>query len=121
MCDGLTLVYDDESGTWGEAPETYGSIAFDTQEAFEEAVNVLKNYKELETKHLIECGMIAHYDNDVKHLCLIIQDRIAYVTDYSKGILEGKYSDSYEYNKGYCTALNDILDMIHEIMENKEK
>lgn len=42
MCDGLTLVYDDESGTWGEAPETYGSIAFDTQEAFEEALDILK-------------------------------------------------------------------------------
>lgn len=45
MCDGLTLVYDDESGTWGEAPEIYASIAFDTQEAFEKAVNILNNYK----------------------------------------------------------------------------
>lgn len=45
MCDGLTLVYDDESGTWGEAPETYGSIAFDTKEAFEKALDMLKNYK----------------------------------------------------------------------------
>ena len=42
---GLTLVYDDESGTWGEAPETYGSIAFDTKEAFEKALDILKNYK----------------------------------------------------------------------------
>lgn len=70
---------------------------------------------ELETKHLVECGMIAHYDNDVKQLCLIIQDRISYVTDYGKGILEGKYSDSYEYNKGYCTALVDVLEMIQEM------
>ncbi len=45
MCDGLTLVYDDESGTWGEAPETYGSIAFDTQEAFENALDILKNHE----------------------------------------------------------------------------
>lgn len=42
---GMTLVYDDESGTWGEAPETYGSIAFDTKEAFEKALDILKNYK----------------------------------------------------------------------------
>ena len=42
---GMTLVYDDESGTWGEAPETYGSIAFDTKEAFEKALDMLKNYK----------------------------------------------------------------------------
>lgn len=42
---GMTLVYDDESGTWGEAPEIYASIAFDTQEAFEKAVNILNNYK----------------------------------------------------------------------------
>lgn len=80
----------------------------------------LTDYKELEAKHWDECRQIAHYDNDVKHLCLIIQDRISYVTDYGKAILEGKYSDSYEYNKGYCTALNDILDMIHEITETEE-
>lgn len=80
----------------------------------------LKDYKELEAKHWDECRQIAHYDNDVKHLCLIIQDRISYVTDYGKAILEGKYSDSYDYNKGYCTALNDILDMIHEITGTEE-
>ena len=45
MADGLELIYDDESGTWSEAPETYGSIAFDTQEALEKAVNILNNYK----------------------------------------------------------------------------
>ena len=45
MCDGLELIYDDESGTWSEAPETYGSIAFETQEALEKAVNILNNYK----------------------------------------------------------------------------
>lgn len=80
----------------------------------------LTDYKELEAKHWDECRQIAHYDNDVKHLCLIIQDRISYVTDYGKAILEGKYSDSYDYNKGYCTALNDILDMIHEITGTEE-
>ena len=80
----------------------------------------LTEYKELEAKHCDECRQIAHYDNDVKLLCLIIQDRISYVTDYGKAILEGKYSDSYEYNKGYRTALNDILDMIHEITGTEE-
>ena len=50
MCDGLTLVYDDESGTWGEAPETYGSIAFETQEAFEEALDILKNSRWISCK-----------------------------------------------------------------------
>ena len=45
MTDGLELIYDDESGTWSEAPETYGSIAFETQEALEKAVNILNNYK----------------------------------------------------------------------------
>ena len=45
MCDGLELIYDDESGTWSEAPETYGSIAFETQEAFEKALDMLKNFK----------------------------------------------------------------------------
>ena len=45
MCDGLELIYDDESGTWSEAPEIYGSIAFETQEELEKAVNILNNYK----------------------------------------------------------------------------
>ena len=45
MCDGLELIYDDESGTWSEAPETYGSIAFETQKAFEEALDILNNSK----------------------------------------------------------------------------
>lgn len=75
----------------------------------------LTQLKELESKHWDECRQIAHYDNDVKLLKQIIQDRVAYVTDYVKAILEGIYSDSFEYNKGYCTALKDILGQIEEV------
>lgn len=41
----MDIMYDDKTGTWGEAPEIYGTIAFDTKEAFEKAFDILKNYK----------------------------------------------------------------------------
>ena len=41
----MDIMYDDETGTWGEAPEIYGTIEFDSKEAFEKAFNILKNYK----------------------------------------------------------------------------
>ena len=62
----MELIYDDKTGTWGEAPETYGCIEFASKEAYEEAVNILKKHKELEAKHWDECRQIAHYDNELK-------------------------------------------------------
>ena len=74
----MELIFDDESGTWGEAPETYGCIEFATKEAYEEAVNILKNHKKLEAKHWDECRQIAHYDNELREakrlLKLALQD-----------------------------------------------
>ena len=62
----MELIYDDKTGTWGEAPETYGCIEFASKEAYEEAVNILKKHKELEAKHWDECRQIAHYDDELK-------------------------------------------------------
>lgn len=68
MCDGLELVYDDESGKWVEAPEIYGSIAFETQEALEKAVNILNNYKWTSVDEALpeDCVEVLVYDKECK-------------------------------------------------------
>ena len=48
--DKQVVIFDDKSGTWSKAPEIYGSIAFETQEAFEEALDVLKTSKWISCK-----------------------------------------------------------------------
>lgn len=62
----MELVYDDKTGTWGEAPEVYGTIECATKEDYEYAKKAIKGYKELEAKHWDECRQIAHYDDELK-------------------------------------------------------
>ena len=64
----MELVYDDKTGTWGEAPEVYGTIECATKEDYECAKKAIKGYKELESKHWDECRQIAHYDDEIKRL-----------------------------------------------------
>ena len=64
----MELVYDDKTGTWGEAPEVYGTIECATKEDYEYAKKAIKGYKELEAKHWDECRQIAHYDDEIKRL-----------------------------------------------------
>ena len=63
---GMELVFDEESGTWGEAPEVYGVINCPTKEDYEYVLNAIKAHKQLEDKHWNECRQIAHYDNECK-------------------------------------------------------
>jgi hypothetical protein len=62
----MELVYDDKTGTWGEAPEVYGTIECATKEDYEYAKKAIKGYIELEAKHWDECRQIAHYDDELK-------------------------------------------------------
>ena len=87
MCDGLELIYDDESGTWSEAPETYGSIAFETQEALEKAVNILNNYKWTSVDE-----------------ALPVYDGMVLVYDKSKNIRLGMYTDI-----GWCSQFGNPM------------
>ena len=64
----MELIYDDKTGTWGEAPEAYGTIECATKEDYEYAKKAIKGYKELEAKHWDECRQIAHYDDEIKRL-----------------------------------------------------
>ena len=63
---GMELVFDEESRTWGEAPEVYGAINCPTKEDYEYALNAIKSHKQLEDKHWNECRQIAHYDDELK-------------------------------------------------------
>lgn len=63
---GMELVFDEESGTWGEAPEVYGVINCPTKEDYEYALNAIKSYKQLEDKHWSECRQIAHYEDELR-------------------------------------------------------
>lgn len=86
---GLTLVYDDESGTWGEAPETYGSIAFDTKEAFEKALDILKNYKWVSVDEALPVydGLVLIFYND-KKIRLAIYSEDGWYSDEGEPIME---------------------------------
>ena len=64
----MELIYDDKTGTWGEAPEAYGTIECATKEDYEYAKKAIKGYKELESKRWDECRQIAHYDDEIKRL-----------------------------------------------------
>lgn len=64
----MELVYDDKTGTWGEAPEAYATIECATKKDYEYAKKAIKGYKELEAKHWDECRQIAHYDDEIKRL-----------------------------------------------------
>ena len=68
MCDGLELIYDDESETWDELPETYVSLAFENQEALEKAVNILNNYKWTSVDEALpeDCVEVLVYDKECK-------------------------------------------------------
>lgn len=112
----MELIFDDTTGTWSEDSEVYGTIECATKEDYEYAKKAIKGYKELEAKHWDECRQIAHYDDDIKLLKLIIKDRLDYVEEYGKKILEGTYSDSYTENEGYWKALVDVLDIIEEVI-----
>lgn len=74
----MELIFDNKTGTWGEAPEVYGTIECATKEDYEYAKKAIKGYKELEAKHWDECRQIAHYDNELKKakrlLKLALQD-----------------------------------------------
>lgn len=61
----MELIFDDKTGTWGEAPEVYGTIKCPTKEDYEYALNAIKSHKQLEDKHWDECRQIAHYDNEL--------------------------------------------------------
>jgi len=65
----MELIFDDKTGTWGEATEVYGTIKCPTKEDYEYALNAIKSHKQLEDKHWDECRqIIAHYDNELsKH------------------------------------------------------
>ena len=86
---GLTLVYDDESGTWGEAPEIYGSIAFETQEALEKAVNILNNYKWTSVDEALPIydGLVLICYND-KTIRLAIYSEDGWYSDEGNPIME---------------------------------
>lgn len=104
MCDGLTLVYDDESGTWGEAPEVYGTIECATKDDYEYAKRAIKGYKELEAKHWDECRQIARYDNDIKSLK-------AQIAEFKRCVK----SDNSDYLTGYISALSAVEGMIDKM------
>ncbi len=78
----MELIFDDKTGTWGEAPEAYGTIEFATKEDYEYAKKAIKDYKELEAKHWDECRQIAHYDDELKEAKRLLK---AAVEDMNNG------------------------------------
>ena len=95
----MELIFDDKTGTWGEAPEVYGTIECPTKEDYEYALNAIKAHKQLEAKHWDECRQIAHYDNELKE---------------AKRLLKAAVEDIYKARQG-CNC--NICDMPPEPTE----
>lgn len=84
---GMELVFDEESGTWGEAPKVYGVINCPTKEDYEYALNAIKSHKQLEGKHWNECRQIAHYEDELRKAKELLRETLpilhrAFFADY---------------------------------------
>lgn len=101
----MELIFDDKTGTWGEAPEVYGTIECTTKEDYEYALNAIKAHKQLEAKHWDECRQIAQYDNDIKSLK-------AQIADLKRCIK----SLNNDYLTGYISALSAVEGMIDKML-----
>ena len=91
----MELVYDDKTGTWGEAPEAYGTIECATKEDYEYAKKAIKGYKELEAKHWDECRQIAHYDDELKEAKRLLKAAIEDVETLAKAFAEDEPCGSF--------------------------
>lgn len=105
---GMKLVFDEESGTWGEAPEVYGVINCPTKEDYEYVLNAIKAHKQLEDKHWNECRQIAHYEDELRS-----QNDAAYVrrSDVLDLITEAYEGGSFTDYSDYSSLWDAVDDM----------